>query len=196
MKHGDVLVEGEFKPKGWGGVEEFEQLRNIEIIAGSNALEAFGDKEIGTEGVGDIEGEVPDDRDIQGAEVVQTAKVSNEDTVGLGIFDEAEKSSFARLLNSGGSEKDGNLGGFSESFDGRGKPAKILKVEIEEVGGFGCEGLGLFGSAAENGDNGLRGSRESRFLVMNGLEEGGKKRNGREGRCSYFLGNVGMLFLG
>jgi hypothetical protein len=87
--------------------------------------------------------------------VVQTAKVSNEDTVGLGIFDKAEKSSFARLLNSGGSEKDGNSGGFSESFDGRGKTAEIFKIEIEEVGGFGCEGLGLFGSAAENGDNGL-----------------------------------------
>ena len=196
MKHGDVLVEGEFKPRGRGGVEEFEQLRNIEIIAGSDALEAFGDKEIGGEGVGDIEGEIPDDRDIQGAEVVQTAKVSNKDTVGLGIFDEAEKSSFARLLNSGGSEKDGNLGRFSESFDGRGKTAKILKVEIEEVGGFGYEGLGLFGSAAENGDNGLRGSGESRFLDMNGLEEGGKERNGREGQCSYILGNVRMLLLG
>jgi len=24
MKHGNVLVEGEFKPGGWGGVEEFE----------------------------------------------------------------------------------------------------------------------------------------------------------------------------
>ena len=24
MKHGNVLVEGEFKPRGWGGVEEFE----------------------------------------------------------------------------------------------------------------------------------------------------------------------------
>ena len=70
MKHGDVLVEGEFKPRGRGGVEEFEQLRNIEIIAGSNALEAFGDKEIGTEGVRDIEGKVPDDRDIQGVEVI------------------------------------------------------------------------------------------------------------------------------
>lgn len=196
MKHGDVLVEGEFKPRGRGGVEEFEQLRNIEIIAGSDALEAFGDKEIGGEGVGDIEGEVPDDRDIQGAEVVQTAKVSNEDTVGLGIFDKAEKSSLARLLNSGGSEKDGNLGGFSESFDGGGKTAKILKVEIEEVGGFGCEGLGLFGSAAENGDNGLRGSGESGFLGMNGLEEGGKERNGREGQRSYILGNVRMLLLG
>ena len=181
MKHGDVLVEGEFKPRGWGGVEEFEQLRNIEIIAGSDALEAFGDIEIGGEGVGDIEGEVPDDRDIQGAEVVKAAKVSNENTVGLGIFDEAEKSSFARLLNSGGSEKDGNLGGFSESFDGGGETAKILKVEIEEVGGFGCEGLGLFGSAAENGDNGLRGSRESGSLGMNGLEECGKERSGREG---------------
>jgi len=171
-------------------------LRNIEIIAGSDAQEAFGDKEIGGEGVGDIEGEVPNDRDIQGAEVVQTAKVSNEDTVGLSIFDKAEKSSFARLLNSGGSEKDGNLGGFSESFDGGGKTAKILKVEIEEVGGFGCEGLGLFGSAAENGNNGLRGSGESRFLGMNGLEEGGKEKIGREGRRSYILGNVRMLLLG
>ena len=110
MKHRYVLVEGEFKPGGWGGAEKFEQLRNIEIIAGSDALQAFGDKEIGGEGVGDIKGEVPDDRDIQGAEVVETAKVSNEDTVGLGIFDKAEKSSLARLLNSGGSEKDGNLG--------------------------------------------------------------------------------------
>jgi hypothetical protein len=170
-------------------------LRNIEIIAGSDALEAFGDKEIGGEGVGDIEGEVPDDRDIQGAKFVQTAKVSNEDTIGLGVFDEAEKSSFARLLNSGGSEKDGNWGGFSESFDGGGKTAKILKVEIEEVGGFGCEGLGLFGSAAENGDNRLRGSGESGFLGMNGLEEGGKERNGGEGQRSYILGNVRMLFL-
>ena len=70
MKHGDVLVEGEFKPRGRGGVEEFEQLRNIEIITGSDALETFGDKEIGGEGVGDIEGEVPDDRNIQGTEVV------------------------------------------------------------------------------------------------------------------------------
>ena len=24
MKHGDLLVEGEFEPRGWGGVEEFE----------------------------------------------------------------------------------------------------------------------------------------------------------------------------
>ena len=87
--------------------------------------------------------------------MVQTAKVSNKDTVGLGILDEAEKSSFARLLNSGGSKKDGKLRGFSESLDGGGEAAKILKVEIEEVGGFGCEGLGLFGSAAENGDNRL-----------------------------------------
>ena len=109
----------------------------------------------------------------------------------MGIFDEAEKSSFARLLNSGGSEKDGNLGRFSESFDGGGKTAKILKVEIEKVGGFGCESLGLLGSPAENRDNGLRGSGESGFLGRNGFKEGRKDWNGREGQCSYFLGNVG-----
>ena len=31
---------------------------------------------------------------------------------------------------------------------------------------------------------------------MNGLEEGRKKRSGREGKRSYILGNVRMLLLG
>jgi hypothetical protein len=31
---------------------------------------------------------------------------------------------------------------------------------------------------------------------MNGLEEGGKERNGREGQRSYILGNARMLLFG
>jgi len=87
MKHRDVLVEGEFEPRGRGGVEEFEQLRNIEIIAGSDALEAFGDKEIGGEGVGDIEGEVADHRKFGRSEMIESAKVADEDSIGFGVLD-------------------------------------------------------------------------------------------------------------
>jgi hypothetical protein len=94
-------------------------------------LKTFADKEIGRERIGNVEGEVADHWEFGRSEVVESAKVADEDSIGFGALDEAEKSSFARLLNSGGSEKDGNLGGFSKSFDGRGKTAKILKVEIE-----------------------------------------------------------------
>ena len=47
MKHRDVLVEGEFKPLRWGRAEEFENLADIEVVAGGEGTKAFGNKEIG-----------------------------------------------------------------------------------------------------------------------------------------------------
>jgi hypothetical protein len=41
MKHGDVLVEGEFKPSGWSRAKKFKQLGDIEIVARSEALKSF-----------------------------------------------------------------------------------------------------------------------------------------------------------
>ena len=43
MKHGDVLVEGELKPFGWCDAEKFQKLADVEVVTGSESLEAFLD---------------------------------------------------------------------------------------------------------------------------------------------------------
>ena len=41
VKHRDVLVEGELKPVRWGDAEKFENLADIEIVAGSQPFQSF-----------------------------------------------------------------------------------------------------------------------------------------------------------
>jgi hypothetical protein len=38
MKHGDVLVKGEFEPFRWGQAEKFHKLSDVEVVAWSEEL--------------------------------------------------------------------------------------------------------------------------------------------------------------
>ena len=58
VKHRDVLVKGELKPSGRGGAEEFEDLANVQVVTGREGAEALGNKEVGGQGVGDVEREI------------------------------------------------------------------------------------------------------------------------------------------
>ena len=62
VKHRDMLVQGELKPFRWGDAEKLKNLADIEIVAGGEPFQSFSLKKVGGEGVGDIEGEVPDHR--------------------------------------------------------------------------------------------------------------------------------------
>jgi hypothetical protein len=77
-------------------------LGDIEIVARCETFQPFGDKKISGEGIRHVEGEVADHWEFGRSEVVESAKVANEDSVGVGILDQAEKSGFSSFLDSGG----------------------------------------------------------------------------------------------
>ncbi len=84
-------------------------MSDIEIVARSDPLKTFADEEIGGEGIRHVEGEVADHGEFGGSEVVESAEIADEDSVGVGVLDQAEKSGFSSFLNSGSGEVDGNL---------------------------------------------------------------------------------------
>ena len=134
MKHRNVLMEGELKPFRRGGPEEFEDLTDIEVVARGEGPEAFGDEQIGGKRIGNIEREVANHGELERTEIVEAAEIANEDSVRFGVFDQAKKSGFTGLLDSGSGEKDRDLGLFADDLDGGGEAPQILKIEIEQIG--------------------------------------------------------------
>ena len=90
-------------------MKKLKQLGDIEIVARSDPLKTFADEEIGGEGICHVEGKVADHGEFSGSEVVESAEIADEDSVGFCVLDQAEKSGFAGLLDSRCSEVDGNL---------------------------------------------------------------------------------------
>ena len=109
MKHRDVLVKGQFEPSGWSRVEKFKELGDIEIVARGETFQPFGDEKIGGEGIRHVEGEVADHGKFGGSEVIESAKVADENSIGSGVLDQAKKSRLSSFLNSRRGEVDGNL---------------------------------------------------------------------------------------
>ena len=72
-------------------------------------MKAFGDEKIGRERIGNVKGKVTDHWEFGRSEVVESAKVADEDSIGFGVLDQAEKSGFTGLLNSRGCKVGGNL---------------------------------------------------------------------------------------
>ena len=100
MKHGDVLVEGEFEPSGWSRPKKFKELGDIEIVAGREKLKTFGNEEIGRKGIGNVEGKVADHGKFGGAEVVERTKVPDEDSIRFCTFDQTKKPGLTGFLDS------------------------------------------------------------------------------------------------
>jgi hypothetical protein len=182
VKHGNVLVEGQLKPFRRGGVKELEDLADVQVVAGSDGAKALGNKEVRGERVGHIEGEVAHHRELEGAEMIKATKVADEDSIRLGVFDEAEEAGFSCFLDPGCGEKDGNLGFLADGLDAGREAAEILEVEVKEVGGFGEESFGLGGVTAKDGkfDHSCRGPFGS-----DGSEQFGQLRGSSRGR--FFL---------
>ena len=101
VKHRDVLMEGELKPLRRGAAEELKDLADVQIVAGGEGTEAFGNKKIGGERVGDVEGEVAHHGEVEGAKMVEPAKVADEDAIRLGVFNQAKETGFSRFLDPG-----------------------------------------------------------------------------------------------
>ena len=90
--------------------------------------------------------------------MVEPPEVPDEDAVWLGILDQAEKAGFTGLLDPGSGQINRNLGFLADRFHGWTKAAEILEIEVQEIGFFGEQGLGLSRIAAEDGDFYLRGN--------------------------------------
>jgi hypothetical protein len=90
-------------------MEKFKELSDIEVVARSETFKAFGYEEICRERIGNVEGKVADHGEFSRSEVVESTEVADEDSVGFGILDQAEKSGFTGLLDSRSSEVNGNL---------------------------------------------------------------------------------------
>ena len=151
VKHRDVLMESELEPSRRGGAKELMNLGDIEVVAWGEGAESFGNKKVGGERVRHVEGEVAHHRELEGSKMIKATKVSDEDSIRLGVFDEAEEARFSCFLDPGCGEKDGNLGFLADGLDGGGEAAEILEVEVKEVGGFGEESFGLGRVTAKDG---------------------------------------------
>ena len=81
-------------------MEEFKQLSDIEIVARCETFQPFGDEKIGGEGIRHVEGEVADHGKFGRSEVVESAKVADEDSIGFGALDQAKKSRLTSFLDS------------------------------------------------------------------------------------------------
>jgi hypothetical protein len=182
VKHRDVLMESELEPSRRGGAKELMNLGDIEVVAWGEGAESFGNKKVGGERVRHVEGEVAQHRELEGSKMIKATKVSDEDSIRLGVFDEAEETGFSCFLDPGCGEKDGNLGFLADGLDGGGEAAEILEVEVKEVGGFGEESFGLSGVPAKDGkfDGSCRGPFGS-----DGGEQLGQLRGSSRGR--FFL---------
>ena len=75
----------------------------------------------------------------------------------------------------------------ADGFNCGSETAEIFEIEIEKIGGFGEEGLGLGGIAAEDGDHRVRWGWAGGFFRENGWEQRGRGVR----RPSYFPGKVG-----
>ena len=90
-------------------MEKFKELGDIEIVARCETFQPFGDEKIGGEGIRHVEGEVADHWEFGRSEVVERAKVADEDSIGFGALDQPKKSRLTSFLNSRRGEVDGNL---------------------------------------------------------------------------------------
>ena len=108
MKHGHVLVEGELQPLGWGFREEVEDLRDVQIVGNSEAVEAGGfAEEFRGEGVGDVEGKITDLQQVATVFVViERGEVAKQESVGFGSLDEFQVTGLAGLEDARGGEDD------------------------------------------------------------------------------------------
>jgi len=56
MEHRHVLVEGDLKPRGRGGLQQRRQLGGIKVIRGGDAFEpVMLNEPLGGEAIGDVE---------------------------------------------------------------------------------------------------------------------------------------------
>ena len=108
VKHGHVLMDGEVEPRrGRGGEEGFE-LDDVEIVAGGDAFESVaGNKILGGERVGDVEGEVPAFAVV--GEEGEVVVVADEVAVSLARADLFQDPFFAGFGDAGRGDPDGRV---------------------------------------------------------------------------------------
>src|SRR5262245_6493247 len=61
VKHGHMLMKGDFEPFGWRGAQQFGQLLGVQVIGSGKAFQAVPSFEvIRAEWIGDVQGEIGD----------------------------------------------------------------------------------------------------------------------------------------
>ena len=77
-------------------------MSDIEVVAGGKALQSLANEEISGESIGDVEGEVADHGKMGRSEIIESAEIANEDSIGFGVFNQAEKSCLTGFLDAWG----------------------------------------------------------------------------------------------
>ncbi|OQB92401.1 MAG: hypothetical protein BWX86_01839 [Verrucomicrobia bacterium ADurb.Bin122] len=169
VKERHALVQRDLEPRGRRGAEERLELRDVEIVAGGDALEPVAVQEmIGGERVGDVEREVAAAAGVgKGAQVVV---VAHEVAVGAGGAHELENPFLAGFEDArrshpdrraGGRAGGGRLGGLqgAETRDGVAVVFRVFEIAVERAGAGGPRGVELGEVAHEHDQLGLGGDR-------------------------------------
>ena len=134
VKHGHVLVQGDFEPVGLGGSEHGVELICIQIVGGGEALEFPAFYEVlGGEVVGDVEGEISSEALV--GEGVEVLVVSGEEAVGTAVAELLDGPVFAGFEHTRWGDPDGALvaGAFGfgfAAFDGFGVFTRVFELDV------------------------------------------------------------------
>ena len=65
-------------------------------------MQSLANEEISGKSIGDVEGEVADHGKLGRSEVIESSEVADEDSIGFGVFNQAEKSCLTGFLDAWG----------------------------------------------------------------------------------------------
>ena len=105
MKHGHVMVKGEFEPLGRRFAEEGENLRNVQVVGDGQTGETMSHEDGCCDWVGDIQRKVADEFEWGVGEMLDRPDVADENTIRPGIGDEFEKPLLSGFLDAGGGQE-------------------------------------------------------------------------------------------
>ena len=133
MKHGHVLMQGDFEPVRRRHRQQLEDLADIEIIRDRQVFQSLLDEAGGRNRIGDIEGEISDLSSLcRLPKVMNPSEVSHEHSIRLRFLDDTKQACLARFLNSGSREEQRSLGVFgSHPVYEIAIPSHILEIDVE-----------------------------------------------------------------
>ena len=154
VKHRHVLMQSDLEPRGRSRGEKIENLGDVEIVGDREVFEAFVNEQSRADGIGDVEGKVSDHGEmLMIPEMPDSSQIAHEDTVGFGIFDDAEETALPRLLNARSGEKNSHRrSGRAHAGDEIAVATHILEIDVDRRQTALDRGVDLRLGAAEDAE--------------------------------------------
>ena len=112
MKEGHMLMESELEPLWWGLSKKVENLIDIEIVGDGEPIEGgFVLESLGSDGIGDVEGEITDFDEVRAvAKEVEGCKVAEKNPIWIHAADVLKVACFASFDDPRGRKNDLRVG--------------------------------------------------------------------------------------